>query len=120
MIYEIEIHDLPKLPNATMYKHWRTKHQEAVKWKKMVMDACLYAKITKLRLTSAALSYERHSSRQPDFDSLTMSFKHVQDGLVEAGVLIDDKPSVIGQPSYKWIKEKQKNAKIKVRIVPRE
>jgi Holliday junction resolvase RusA-like endonuclease len=116
MTYEIEIHDLPKLPNNMMYKHWRTKHNEAVKWKKRVLEACLYAKITKLQLHHATLTYERYSSRQPDFDSLVMSFKHVQDGLVEAGVLVDDKPEVIGQPTFKWIKEKQKNAKIRVQI----
>lgn len=116
MIYEIEIHDLPKLPNATMYKHWRTKHQEAQKWKKRVVEACTYAKITHLQLHHAILTFERHSSREPDFDSLVASFKHVTDGLVEAGVIVNDKPSIIGQSSFRWIKEKQKNAKIKVRI----
>lgn len=120
MIFEFEIHDLPKLPNATMYKHWRTKHQEAAKWKKLVVEACTYAKITKLQLHSATLSFERHSSREPDFDSLVASFKHVTDGLVEAGVIVNDKPSVIGQSSFRWIKEKQKNAKIRVCIEVKE
>lgn len=116
MILEFEIHDLPKLPNATMYKHWRTKHAEAVKWKKLILEQCLLAKITHLRLSSVALCFERHSSREPDFDSLVMSFKHIQDGLVEAGVIVDDKSAVIGQPSYRWIKEKQKNAKVRVKV----
>jgi hypothetical protein len=116
MILEFEIHDLPKLPNATLYKHWRVKHTEANKWKSLVLEQCVMAGKTQLGLTSAALSFERHSSREPDFDSLVMSFKHVCDGLVLAGVIKDDKSSVIGQPSYKWIKAKQKDSKIKVRV----
>lgn len=116
MTYSFEIHDLPKLPNATMYKHWRTKHQESKKWQKLVVEACTYAKITHLKLASAVLTFERHSSREPDFDNLVASFKHCQDALIIAGVIVDDKSAVIGQPSYRWFKEKQKNAKIKVRI----
>lgn len=35
-------------------------------------------------------------------DGLVSGFKHVIDGLVVAGVIVDDKPSVIGQSQYRW------------------
>lgn len=65
-------------------------------------------------MAKAKLTLTRYSSKEPDFDGLCSSFKNVIDGLVEAGVIIDDKMSVIGQPTYAWVKCPPKKGKIKV------
>lgn len=115
MISKFEILGLPKMTNGLMV-HWRVKHTESKKWKKLVSEQCLIHGLTKLGLTSAALCFVRHSTREPDFDGLVSGFKHVLDGLVEAGVLVNDKPSVIGQPRYHWVYAKPKHGKIEIQI----
>lgn len=50
----------------------------------------------------AHVTLTRGSSREPDFEALVVSFKPVVDALVRAGVIQDDNPKVIGQPTYKW------------------
>lgn len=65
-------------------------------------------------LEKAKLTLERHSSVEPDFDGLVSSFKFIIDGLVDCGVLIGDKTSVIGRPDYQWVKASPKKGKIVV------
>ncbi len=102
LIAELIIDGTPSLPNVTLYQHWAIKRQGAMKWKKRVFAACCEAKINGLGLDHAVLSYIRRSSKECDFDNMVASFKHCQDGLVWANVIVDDKPINIGQPSYKW------------------
>ncbi len=102
LVGELKIKGLPTLPNRNMYSHWAVRRGAAVKWKSLVVDACHMAKINGLGLTSAALTFIRHSSREPDGDNLQMSFKAARDGLVAAGVIVDDSPKVIGKPDYLW------------------
>lgn len=117
VIAELEILDLPELPNKSVYKHWKHKWNNTCKWKKRVMHECYLHKIHGLNLEIAKLFYERHSSKEPDFDNLVASFKPVQDGLIEAGVIQDDKTKNIGQPSYKWFyKAFKSGGMIKIRI----
>lgn len=102
LIAEFSIKGLPELPNRNMYKHWAVRRKAAVKWKNLVLAECLKLGINELWLTSAALTFVRHSSREPDGDNLQMSFKAARDGLVAAGVIVDDSPKVIGKPDYLW------------------
>lgn len=122
LVATFEIKGLPKVINAIGRKHWIFKHNETKLWKSLVHLKCRELGIDYLNLENAKLEFTRFSSRQLDFDSLVNSFKHVQDGLVEAGVLIDDSPNVIGQPSFKWEKCKQKEGKIGISIwtVPKD
>jgi len=53
-------------------------------------------------LLKAKLHLIRHSSREGDFDGLVSCFKHCIDALVLSGIIVDDKPAVIGQPLYEW------------------
>lgn len=99
---------LPKLINAIGRKHWSFKQKESVLWRRLVHEQCLIAKITDLRLNSAALTLTRHSSRAPDSDGLVSSFKVVIDALVKCGVLKDDNFEVIGMPEYHWVKRPTK------------
>lgn len=112
---EFEIEDLPKLPNQLMYKHWTFAHGNAKKWKTLVRMNVHYLR-PKDPLHRARLVLTRFSSNEPDFDGLAGSFKPVIDGLVAAKVLVDDKSSNIGQPTYKWEKCKRGEGFIKVEV----
>ncbi len=112
---EFEIKGLPSTANATLRGHWRTHYGKAKTWKRKVWLVVWHLRPPE-PLTRAQLTLTRFSSSEPDFDGLVSSFKHVIDGLVEARVLIDDKPSVIGQPVCQWTKAKPGHGKIKVRV----
>lgn len=116
-MYELllEIEDLPKTTNSIGRLHWAIKAREARKWKNYIH---LYAGSNKPSkpLQKAKLTLVRYSSKSPDPDGLVSSFKHVIDGLVEAGILIDDNYDVIGMPKYLWSKVKAKEGKITVLV----
>ncbi len=97
---EFKLMGLPKTTNANIGS-WRARHGRAKKWKDAVVLATK-GKAPANPLSRARLTLTRHSSVEPDFDGLVSSFKHVIDGLTEAGIIRDDKMSVIGQPTYFW------------------
>lgn len=108
-----EIHDLPKLPNQSLYRHWRIKQRENDKWKSAVHKMALFLAPPN-PLDKAHITFIRHSSRQPDYDGLVSSFKHCLDGLTAAGVISDDSQEVIGIPAYRWEYARPKDGKITV------
>lgn len=116
IIAEFEILGLPQTVNAIGRKHWAVKVKEARKWKQLVVTECILAGIGGLNLAQASLELTRYSSRETDFDNLASSFKHVLDGLTAAGVIVDDKPSVIGSPTFIWQKVKPGDGRIRVKI----
>lgn len=69
-------------------------------------------------LKKAKVTLSRFSTREPDFDGLVCSFKPILDGLTNSKIIIDDKMSVIGQPTYKW--EKIGKGKGKIHILVEE
>lgn len=103
LIAEFDIMGLPMMTNKIGGSHWTKRHKEAVKWKRAISAHCAQFQISGLGLDKASLTLTRHSSKEPDMDGLVSGFKHVIDGLVMAGVIIDDKPSVIGQSQYRWL-----------------
>ncbi len=116
LIAEFEILGLPQTVNAIGRKHWSAKVKEAKKWKELVVQQCILAGIGGLKLAQASLELTRCSSMETDFDNLASSFKHVLDGLTVAGVIVDDKPSVIGSPTFVWQKTKPGDGRIRVKI----
>jgi Holliday junction resolvase RusA-like endonuclease len=119
VILEFEIEGLPKMTN-TLRKHWAVIQKERAKWKRLVAQACLNEKDCAARirkpLTQAQVTITRFSSTAPDYDGLVSAGKAILDGLVEAGVIVDDNVSVIGQPKYLWEKAKPKMGKVRVRV----
>ena len=65
-------------------------------------------------LSRAKLTLTRYSSVCPDPDGLVSSFKSVLDGLVECGVLENDRFTNIGMPTYAWEKAPKNEGKAKV------
>lgn len=116
MIIEFEISGfgLPKTTNGSMV-HWRIKHAETKKWKRLVFMAVV-KNLPPQPFLKAKLTLTRCSSREPDFDGLVSSFKHVIDGLIEAQVLQNDRMSNIGQPTYLWERANLRKGMIKVKI----
>jgi hypothetical protein len=51
-----------------------------------------------------------------DWDNFAASFKHIGDSLVAAGVIIDDKPSIIIQFLPQQIKSKIKEQRVEIII----
>lgn len=118
MLYSIAIvlKGLPKTQNALNTMHWAKKSAHNKKWKRDVLVAVLrYGKPAK-PLSKATLKLTRCSSQQPDFDGLTGSFKCLIDGLVEAKVLSDDCPLVIGSPTYTWEKRSPKDGHVIIEV----
>lgn len=115
LIAEFEILGLPKMRNQMSY-NWRAAQAEAKKWKKLTSIKCLQLGIQDINLSKAKLTLTRCSIKECDFDGLVSGFKHVLDGLVESKVIVDDRMSVIGQPTFKWEKASPKQGKIRIRI----
>jgi hypothetical protein len=112
---EFTIQELPPTFNAINRKHWGVKKHIASKWRDLVVLAVGHKKPPQ-PLTRAELTLTRHSSNEPDFDGLTSCFKHPIDGLIDAQVIVDDKMSVIGQPTYRWEYAPRGKGKITVTI----
>lgn len=117
MGYELtfEIPILPKTPNSLLGAHWKARMSHSRKWKKLVGHQIIGNK-PREPLKKATLTFIRFSSRSPDFDGLSGSFKSVMDALVFHDVLEDDTPEVVGSPTYKWEKCPPKQGKISVTI----
>ncbi len=129
LILQVTIEGLPKTTNATYHRHYMVVAKEAREWKNLVaahlnseinksraMFSSFFLVTSMLPMKKAKLTLTRHSSSEPDFDGLASSFKHVIDGIVQAGVIVNDKMSVIGQPTYQWKKARPKCGFITVRI----
>lgn len=57
--------------------------------------------------SKADIHFEWHTSRKVDPDNLDFARKFVLDGLVKAGVLIDDNQKWVGRLSSEIVKDKQ-------------
>ena len=103
MSYSIEftLPGLPKMSNQLLRGHWRTKHGHTKVWKRKTWRA-VWPCLPPEPLERAVLTITRCSSVRPDYDGLVSSAKCIIDGLVEAGVLANDKHENIQVPIYTW------------------
>lgn len=115
---EFEIPGLPPMPNQIMYRHWAVKRQNALHWKRQVAYAVVGRRPSR-PLVQASVYLTRVSSREPDWDNLAASFKHVIDGLIVAKIIVDDSMKTIGQPSITWEKAARKSGFIRVKVIER-
>lgn len=97
---EIEIPRLPALNSSRRVNRW-VEIKEKKLWEEEVFVATR-GKQPPNPLERAKVTFIRRSSMTSDHDNLVASFKHVQDGLIHAGIIVDDRPGVIGQPTYRW------------------
>ncbi len=110
---EFTIPELPKPTNAIERKHWAFKVKYVKHWHQLIAAAVGSRKPVK-PLRRAQLTLTRLGTREPDFDGLVSSFKHVLDGLIVCGVLENDRPSNIGESKYRFVKCKRSEVGIHV------
>ena len=91
----LTLHSLPTSLNKSLRTH-RFQYQKKNRgWDNLIwLESRL--KAPPAPLERARISIVRHSHRMLDFDGLVGSMKPVVDGLVSAGILIDDRWSVTG------------------------
>jgi len=132
--YHLRI-DLPGAPrmNTADNRHWRVRQKEKLIWYELV-KAAVWAEVGKpvclpfecavpsgvvwrtLHKARVRITRCTAANREPDFENLAQGGKHILDGLVRCGVLLDDNPEVIGQPEYKWEKAKRGEAHVVVEV----
>ena len=117
-IFEFEETRLPKMTNSMMgvAKYGTIKHKHL--WENTIYDAVMVKRhpMPPKPLTHAKVTLTRRSARQPDYDGLVSGFKFIIDALVRNAILIDDNPSVIGTPEYKWEKAPPDGGSMKIRV----
>jgi hypothetical protein len=112
---EFEIKGLPPMSNQLLRMKWPQMRRITKQWKRSVWAASWHKRPAE-PLNNATLTLTRISTREPDTDGLTSGFKSVIDGLVEAKVIIDDKPSIIGSPVCLWEKGRHGESRIRVKV----
>lgn len=118
MSYTLELHIpiLPRLPNQLLGSKWQTRAAHATKWRRIIAEQVAIAGRPDQPLTKAKVRCVRRSSKRGDYDGIVGSFKALLDGLVHAGVLIDDTHEVIGAPEYDHEKVGAKDGGVFVRV----
>jgi Holliday junction resolvase RusA-like endonuclease len=107
---------LPKTTNGS-HGSWRAAAAERKRWRQAAhMAAKSYNLIPDKPLEQACIKCVRHSSVEPDYDNLSISFKSVIDGLKDAGVIADDKSTVIISREYLWQKAPRSKGWIRVEV----
>ena len=92
-------------------EHWGAAKKRKTKYQLLIRSQ------TKNRHTGAVrIQYIGYKSILMDWDNFAASFKHIGDSLVNAKVIVDDKPGIIVQFLPDQIKCKRKDQKIVVII----
>ena len=111
---KIKLMGLPSGGNSR--QHWRDKYTEVSKWKSAILKAVGDNKPPS-PLQKVKLRYTRSSSNTMDWDNVAISFKAVQDGLTEAGVIADDKIKNIPEmPIYDQVAGKRGKGYITIEV----
>jgi hypothetical protein len=98
--------------------HWAKKVGLRRRWHWLVRAACLNGKVyEKPKYAKATVTIERYGPRLLDADNARGGAKMLCDQLVRQGLLLDDKPAVIGEPIIRQIVSKTERKTI-VRIEP--
>lgn len=107
---------MPPLVNGGYGKsHWAVQAGDRKRWRLAVKETVFFAKPSR-PLRKATLRFVRHSATRPDSDGLVTSFKSVRDGLMDAGIILDDKYEVIGMPQYDWAYAKNGTGHVTVEV----
>ena len=115
-ILEFKLAGLPPMTNNLSRRHWTVQLRNSAKWKNLVVGRSLALGIPVKPLLKAKLTLIRHSGMCPDSDGLVSGFKHIIDGLVQVGVLENDKFENIGMPEYRWEKTSPRKGYISIKV----
>ena len=85
--------------NPSIGQHWSYQHKLRKRWHWLVKAALLHAKVYEQpKYPKANLTIERYGQRILDADNCRAGMKALTDQLVRQGLLLDDRPAVIGEP----------------------
>ena len=108
----IEVGYLPPMNTSATRRHWSVAHREVKRWRAIVAtyrpkpsQPLLYARVTCVRM----------STREPDYENLTMSFKAAVDSLVHCGIVVDDSPAHM-ERIYRWAKARPRCGRVAIRV----
>lgn len=107
---------MPLTLNQLMGKHWRSRHSSFKTIHKLIHLLTIKSRPEK-PISSARVSIWRHSSGTLDRDNLYFTFKPIIDGLVEAGVILDDGFDMVKELYPHQVKISRKEAKKVVVLV---
>lgn len=112
-VFHLRMNALPKAQSG--HTHWAIAGKARREWRH---SACLYSKMVwrKPALTKCKITATRHSSVEPDRDNLSISTKSIIDGIKDAGVITDDKPSLVVEFRTHWVKAPPKKGYITVEV----
>ena len=110
----IEIEGTPPSLNKWMRWHWTVQQQVKKDWAWLILAACLAAKIGRPRIKQATvhITLEFPTTRRRDTDNYAP--KVIMDGLVNAGVIQDDRADWVSV-SWRFIKGPAKKTIIEIR-----
>lgn len=100
---DFTIPHVPRLAANGSHGHWAVRNKERRQWKLFVCIA-IGKRIPVMPLEKVKCTFIRGTCREPDFDNLVASMKPVRDGLVEAGVVVNDKTENMPDAKYVWQK----------------
>ena len=102
MTYRLELKLLGvPTPGRNARRVWQATHRDTQAWRRAVAFGAT-GRTPPKPLRRARVVFKRFGERELDFTNLVDSFKALEDGLVGAGILADDKPAnyVGGHPDY--------------------
>tara|TARA_R100000008_G_C3564765_1_gene158442 strand:- start:5 stop:394 length:390 start_codon:yes stop_codon:yes gene_type:complete len=117
-IYKLEFFDVPPAEiRGNTRAHWRTmrrinrERRDTAKW--LTLDAIGTSIVEPME--KAEVFYHFYNNREIDLDNLIYGMKSTLDGIVDSGILIDDKPSNM-ELRVKFTKSDKQNIKTLVYI----
>ena len=110
---EVIIPGVPKIATNGPHGHWSVRSRERKKWRHLVVLA-IGQKKPSSPFERVFCTFIRATCREPDFDNLVASMKPIRDGLVDAGIVVNDKTSNMPEAKYIWEKAAKDNSHVRV------
>lgn len=118
---EIGIAGIPTPPNENRRLHWGDRSRREREWRDQAIVAARHAlrsagNADDYPLRRATLEYVFVLERAAgDLDGLVAASKPLLDGIVEAGVLVDDRVGILVGISARWVRGPRKGVILRVR-----
>jgi len=98
----VRIPGRPPTPNVTTRQVWQARGKEAAEWKALAHAIAWQTAGGMVPLERATMEVEFivPDHRRRDLDNLIASTKHLTDGIVLAGILVDDSSDVLRSVRY--------------------
>lgn len=95
--------------------HWAKKAKYMKQWRTTTAQAALVDRLPKAEGRRVSLTLTRYGLRVLDAGNLAASFKPVEDGLKDAGVIVDDSPKWV-EVSFKQMLCKRGEERVTVAV----